>query len=352
MNNLDKQYLDILKDIAQNGYYKNTRAGITNSLFGKTIRLNLQDGFPLLTTKKMYYKGIIHELLWFLNGDTNIKYLIDNNVHIWDDDAYRYYLEKIKENNSFAANNPEFKNLEKKVLSEEEYIEKVKKGEKLELGNNFLGKFKYTCGDLGPVYGKQWRNWGGHDQIKEIVEKLRNNPDDRRIILNAWNVGDLNKMALPPCHMMAQFYSRVLSPYERAKIYEKTTGKTFKELNELKENNIPERDLSCFFYCRSQDFPLGTPYNIASYALLTHLIAKCVGMAVGELIYFGGDCHIYLNQMDGVNVQLNRNPIEYDLPELIITGNNKEIDRFKYEDIHIENYHSYPTISFPLSVGL
>lgn len=354
MNNVDKQYLNILKDIIENGNYKNTRAGETKSLFGKQMRFNLKDGFPLLTTKKVFTKGIIHELLWFLKGDTNIKYLVDNNVHIWDDDAYRYYKElcnKINRNLTREFN---------REYSKEEFINRIK-------NENFvydtivtqllpLKSFTYKLGNLGPIYGEQWRNWGGQDQIKNIVNVLKTNPNDRRIILTAFNVDELSDMALPPCHIMAQFYTKEMNTIERLNWlcehndnkYDEWKSATSEKLDEL---SVPKYALSCMFFCRSQDFPLGTPFNIASYALLTHMIAQVCNMDVDELIWNGGDCHVYLNQIDSITEQLSRKGYDK-LPTLVLNKNVKDIDDFKFEDIKIENYQCEDVIKVPLSVGL
>lgn len=392
MNNVDKQYLDLLRDVYENGYEKNTRAGKTRSLFGKTMRFNLREGFPLLTTKKMYFKGVVHELLWFLKGDTNIRYLVENNVHIWDDDAYRFYNEKLASYNDkyiinatdetrreleekiydrqashmegwpagkalvdgktkeefFAEQEEEARNYAHsyawrkepiKPYSKEEFLRRVKNHDVIILGNE-----PFFYGDLGPVYGKQWREYGesGYDQIRNIIDTLKNNPDDRRMLCIAFNPDVLSKVALPPCHIMSQFYSRELSEDERTELSKK---------NNTSMDDTPKRELSCFFYCRSQDLPLGTPYNIASYATLTHIIARSAGMSVGDLVYAGGDCHIYLNQMEGVREQLSRDPEKYDLPELEINPDKKDVDEIEFDDIKLVGYESYPTIKFPLSVG-
>lgn len=336
-NNVDSQYLNLVNRIINEGVEKDTRAGKTRSIFGVQLRFNLKEGLPMLTTKKMFAKGVIHELLWFLKGDTNIKYLVENGVHIWDDDAYRYYRDTIK--------GPE--------LTKEKFIEKVLKGEKYvwtEEHNGWSDEYYpvpsygsthiYRYGDLGPVYGKQWRNFGGVDQIKEVIEKLRNNPDDRRIMLSAWNVGEIKDMALPPCHYCCQFYTKKLP-----------NGK---------------RELSCMFQMRSNDAILGLPFNILSYSILTHMIAQCCDMEVGELIFSGGDVHIYENQVEIYEKeQKNRNPHMYALPKLIIkpmiigrsdseitTVDKTDIDSFEYSDFEIVGYKSYPTVKYPLSVGL
>ena len=230
-NHVDEQYLNLVNEILEKGVEKDTRAGKTLSLFGKQLKFNLKEGLPMLTTKKMFAKGVIHELLWFLKGDTNIKYLVDNGVHIWDDDAYRYFLtnfkgsgdeftifkdkiflERNEDGTIMRDDNGGFVSKRKRKLSKEEFIENVKNGVKWDYaGKHFPVIESYTFGDLGPVYGKQWRNFGGVDQIKEVIEKLRNNPDDRRIMISAWNVGEIKNMALPPCHYCCQFYTKEMT---------------------------------------------------------------------------------------------------------------------------------------------
>lgn len=343
MNSLDSHYVSLLEKIIADGTVKETRSGLVKSIFGYQIRIKLSDGFPLLTTKKMYYNGIIHELLWFLSGSTNIKYLVDNNVHIWDDDAYRYYKSI---HDMMALEFPELK-----VMTKDEFISNIRKG-----GDDwYKSMFNYRLGDLGNVYGKQWRSWSSYDgassfdQIGDIITKLKNTPDDRRIILSSWNVADLGKMALPPCHVMCQFYTREISLENRMNIY--VNGVKPQSHEDLDKLGVPKRELSCMFFCRSQDVPLGTPFNIASYALLTHMIAQVTNMTVGELIYNGGDCHIYMNQMDGVMEQLCRDPHKYSLPALWLNPNIKHIDDFTFNDVKIVGYESYPAIKMPLSVG-
>ena len=346
MNNLDWKYIELLKSIISDGIIKDTRSGQVKSIFGHQMRINLQGGFPLLTTKKMFYKGIIHELLWFLKGDTNIKYLVDNNVHIWDDDAYRYY----KSFCDFTKKDLEHYN----ILSKDEFISNIKNGNV----NKFYDYYGYVLGDLGNVYGKQWRAWKDEkhnktiDQIESVINTLKTNPDDRRIILSSWNVSDLQTMALPPCHIMCQFYTKEIPLIERIRICKEKKGKSVESKEELDELNVPIRKLSCMFFCRSQDVPLGTPFNIASYALLTHLIAQVCNMVADELIYNGGDCHIYLNQWDGIVEQIGRDPYKYDLPKLWLNPEIKNIDDFKFEDVKILGYESYPQIKMPLSVGM
>lgn len=349
-NHVDDQYLALINNIIENGTEKDTRAGKTRSIFGVQMRFNLKEGLPMLTTKKMFAKGVIHELLWFLKGDTNIKYLVDNGVHIWDDDAYRYYLTLVDKHNEATQTEPEhdwFKRSAIPPLSKAEFLENVKAGAKMWIvvdkkayimsfqPNTF--EYEYHFGDLGPVYGHQWRHWGAHfysirqygggiDQVQNVINTLRNNPDDRRIMLSAWNISDMANMALPPCHYCCQFYVKKL------------------------ENG--KRELSCLWNQRSVDVGCGLPFNIMSYAVLTQIIAQCCDMEVGELIFNGGDVHVYENHIGPLTEQLQRNPHMYALPKLVLNPEKKEIDDFTYEDIKIVGYESYPKITYPLNVGL
>ena len=317
MNNLDKSYLALCQDILDNGTKKQTRTGTDSiSIFGRQIRHKMSDGFPLLTTKKMAWKQIVTELLWFLRGDTNIKFLLDNDCHIWDGDAFKNYYNKSHE---FKGNWPDTK---------EEFIERIKTDD----------KFVEKWGELGPIYGKQWRSWtndnfykyiNSHDrktnepqiqhkitkidQITNLINDLKTNPDSRRLMVSAWNVGELNQMVLPPCHYGFQVYTRELSTQERMRIYDHSpyTKDIFPTdvngWNSLfNDYNIPTRAISLMYNTRSQDVPLGTPFNIASYALLLEIIAKIVNMVPDELIANMGDCHIYENQIDGIKEQMGR----------------------------------------------
>ena len=357
-NNVDNQYLDLVNEIIEHGEAKDTRAGKTRSLFGKQLRFSLKDGLPMLTTKKMFSKGVIHELLWFIKGDTNIKYLVDNGVHIWDDDAYRYFLD-IREK-AYGPVNVESET----VISKEEFLEGVKQQIRWE-------DIGYTWGDLNKVYGYQWTKWGGHNQIEEVIETLKKNPDDRRMIISAWNVADIPDMALPPCHFCCQFYTKKMTEEERWNYFE---AHILKEDNEegrynlfvsrgenylkgslvayLDRMNVPSRKLSCMWNQRSCDCGLGIPFNILSYSILTHMIAQCVNMDVDELIFNGGDVHVYENHIEHLKEQTKRNPHLYALPTLKLNTKIKNINNFTYDDIKIEGYKSYSAIKMPLSVGL
>ena len=400
MNNVDKQYLDLLQDILDNGTYKKTRAGYVKSVFGRMLKFNLKEGFPILTTKKVFTKGIIHELLWFLKGDTNIKYLVDNNVHIWDDDAYRHYLDKVKEHNNLVLERDSLKDAEtyhnyiyehfdekhtdlleeidyfgnslKEIvpLSKEEFLNCIINEEYISLLRKYNGEYSiidgkyfiiddYRYGDLGLVYGAQWRKQGRKhiDQIKNIIEMLKTNPDDRRMICMAWNANDFDEMALPPCHYGFQVYTRELTPTERLEwLWEHSNGEydewkspTKSSLDDL---GVPTRELSLMWQQRSVDTFLGLGFNITSYSLLLCMLAQCVNMAIGEVTCSLGDCHIYEAHFDAVIEQLTRNPFKYNLPKLVLNKEVNDIDKFTFNDIKIEEYESYPTIKAPLCVGL
>ena len=344
-NILDENYLSLLNDVIYKGETKYTRAGETLSLFAKTLEINMKFGLPILTTKKVYAKGCIHELLWFLQGGTNIKYLIDNNTHIWDDDAYRFYLEKAKFQNE--------------KLTKEEFLEAVKEQRTFAFKTDKDGILKYyKAGDLGPVYGKQWTDWNGINQIDELIYKLKNNPDDRRLMISAWNVGEIKNMALPPCHYLSQWYVNDIPHKERVKLYEKELNISYNIIPEsiteeqLDKENIPKKYLSCMWQQRSVDVCLGLPYDILSYSLLLSMIAHVCNMVPYRLIANLGDTHVYKNQLESAYKQLERNPYKYKLPTLKLNKDIKNIYDFKYEDIEIENYESYSAIKYPLSVGL
>ena len=321
MNNIDKKYTDLLQDILDNGVEKKDRTGTgTISVFGRQIRHDMKTGFPLLTTKKMHWKSIVTELLWFLRGDTNIKYLVDNDCHIWDGDAYQGYLKRVGDGLEPAT--------------KERFIEMIKNGEESRVDAN-----GWRIGELGPVYGKQWRNWGGEfslhiglerdgsqdkinfkkgiDQIANLINDLKTNPDSRRLMVNAWNVGELDQMVLPPCHYGFQVYTRELSNQERWELYciicnqlktPSIKGSTdIEQMNEYyKEYNIPTRAISLMWNQRSVDTFLGLPFNIASYGLLLEILAKEVNMVPDELIGNLGDVHLYSNHIEQAKEQIGR----------------------------------------------
>jgi len=367
MNKLDKQYQQLLQDIIDYGVEKKDRTGTgTKSIFGYTIRHKMSDGFPLLTTKKMAWKTMVTELLWFLRGDTNIKFLVDNNCHIWDGDCYkRYHTETMFNSDNKWLNELDGmdlrtgeKNKVYRQFTQEEFINKIKTDD----------EFAKTWGELGPIYGKQWRSWTKFedesiehnewykssesiDQIQNLINDLKTNPDSRRLMVNAWNVGELDQMVLPPCHYGFQVYTRELSVVERMEYYGKhfmkeTDSKTFDELSQIDYDklNIPTRAISLMWNQRSCDVPLGIPMNIASYGLLLMMIADEVNMIPEELIGNLGDCHIYLNQMEGVKEQIGREPFE--LPTVHVRDG---IHCSSVNDIILENYQSHPKIYFPLS---
>ena len=265
---MEQQYLDLLREILDKGVAKEDRTGTgTRSLFGRQIRFDLEDGFPLLTTKKLATKAIVHELLWFLQGDTNVRYLHEHNVTIWDE---------------WADEN----------------------------------------GDLGPIYGKQWRAWRTSDgrsvdQLKQVIEQIRTNPDSRRLLVSAWNVEDVPRMALPPCHVLFQFY-------------------------------VAEGRLSCQLYQRSADVFLGVPFNIASYALLTRMVAQVTGLRPGEFVHTFGDVHLYNNHVEQARTQLARTPRPF--PRLELDPQVSEIDQFRYEHVRLVGYDPHPGIAAPVAV--
>jgi thymidylate synthase len=371
MNNIDKKYTELLQDILDNGVEKKDRTGTgTVSVFGRQIRHKMSEGFPLLTTKKMAFKTMVTELLWFLKGDTNIKYLVDNDCNIWNGDAYKKY------ENSYAAwkydstwsNNGE-------PWDMENFIRLIKTDE----------RFCSMFGELGPIYGKQWRQWkvkpitildrftdGKYpselviDQIANLINDLKTNPDSRRLMVSAWNVGELDQMVLPPCHYGFQVYTRELSFDERCKIQiNRLDGMYSSEkdifikssIDEVKlitmnKNNIPTRAISLMWNQRSVDTFLGLPFNIASYGLLLTIIAKEVNMIPDELIGNLGDVHLYSNHVEQAKEQIGRRP--YSLPTLNINlhFNNKPSftpEHWLTDDFVIENYQSHPTIKAPLS---
>jgi thymidylate synthase len=336
LNPQEAQYLNMMMDVHTSGQVKTDRTGTgTRSVFGQMMRFNLLEGFPLLTTKKIHLKSIIHELIWFLNGDTNIKYLKDNGVSIWDE---------------WADEN----------------------------------------GELGPVYGGQWRRWEDtklmhplkeeaaiadllkqgythigfatvrgikeqlavmvkeYDQITDALNLIKHNPDSRRIIVNAWNVGDIPGMKLPPCHAMYQFYVSDLTLDERRRMCDKEIAWTAMTHEWLDLQHIPRKKLSCMLYQRSADTFLGVPFNIASYAILTHMFAQQADMAVGDFVWVGGDVHVYSNHTEQVDLQLSRDVRQ--MPQLVIKRKPESIFDYKFEDFEVVNYHPHDAIKAPVAV--
>lgn len=299
-----KQYLDLLQHIMDKGVDRDDRTGTgTRSVFGYQFRCDLSEGFPLLTTKKVFTKGIIHELLWFLAGDTNIKYLVDNDVRIWNEWPFQNYLEK----NNLAEKYPKYTPEWDEQLKI--FVENIKND----------AEFAKTWGDLGPVYGYQWRNFNGEgiDQIKKVIDTCKNNPNSRRNLVVAYNPAQADSMALPPCHSLFQFY-------------------------------IANNKLSCQLYQRSVDSFLGLPFNIASYSLLVHMIAQVCDLEVGDFVHTSGDLHIYHNHFDQVKEQLSRTPKA--LPKLKLNPEVKDIFAFKFEDFEIVDYDPDPMIKAPIAV--
>jgi thymidylate synthase len=325
-NTLDKQYQSLLKDILENGVKKEDRTGTgTISVFGRQIRHNMQDGFPLLTTKKMAIKSIMTELKWFLKGDTNIKYLVENGCHIWNGDAYKRY-ERVW---NWDLDNP---------VSMTDFIERIKTDD----------DFSRVWGELGLIYGKQWTDWNGIDQITNLINELKTNPDSRRLIVSAWNVGELDQMVLPPCHYGFQVYTRELSLEERFKIAGNEYppgGLPNQGIYFMNEKGIPTRAISLLWNQRSVDTFLGLPFNIASYGMLLNLLAEEVNMVPEELIGNLGDTHLYLNHLEQAKEQISREPFEH-LPTLKLSNVDILEGEFNYEILH---YHSHPEIKAPLS---
>jgi len=345
MNKIDKQYQELLQDILDNGVTKSDRTGTgTISVFGRQIRHKMSEGFPLLTTKKMAWKTMVTELLWFLRGDTNIKYLVDNGCHIWDGDAYKAYVKYWEPNIEYIDG--------KAILTQEEFINKIKTDD----------EFAKKWGELGPIYGKQWRSWQDDfgpnklplfppnnkiDQIANLINDLKTNPDSRRLMVSAWNVGELDQMVLPPCHYGFQVYTRELSLNDRIEYGNKNnlwkSGETVDEMN-CNLKNIPKRAISLMWNQRSVDTLLGLPFNIASYGLLLMMIADEVNMVPDELIGNLGDVHLYSNHIEQAKEQIKREPME--LPTVKIQDG---IFCSSVNDVILENYQSHPAIKAPLS---
>lgn len=291
-----KQYLDLCKKVLEEGHFKGDRTGTgTISYFGAQMRFDLNSGFPLLTTKRVHLKSIIYELLWFIKGDTNIKYLVDHDVRIWNEWPYELFKKSTEFNNETI----------------EEFVEKIKNDD----------EFAKKYGDLGPVYGKQWRHFGDDehfvDQLKNVIEQIKTNPNSRRLIVCAWNPLEVDQMALPPCHSLFQFY-------------------------------VNDGKLSCMLYQRSADLFLGVPFNIASYALLTMMVAKVCHLEVGEFVHTLGDAHLYSNHLEQINRQLARIPRE--LPKMLIKKETENIEDFEYDDFELVDYNPYKGIKGKVAV--
>jgi thymidylate synthase len=348
-NTLDKKYQDLLADILKNGVEKKDRTGTgTISVFGRQIRHKMSEGFPLLTTKKMAWNVMVAELLWFLRGDTNIKYLLENNCHIWTGDAIK----------NFEKHNGLIINVGPHTTVQEHF-------ENLILTNE---EFAKQWGELGPIYGKQWRSWKRYrkvedtehkealhiidyvDQITNLINELKTNPDSRRLMVNAWNVSELHEMTLPPCHYGFQVYTRELSKFERSRWWGLPKGEHFLD-DVLDKYNIPKRAISLMWNQRSVDTFLGLPFNIASYGLLLEIIAKEVNMVSDELIGNLGDVHLYSNHIEQAKEQILRTA--YELPKLGTDYRegeyNKNLKDFVPDDFYLIDYQSHPTIKAPLS---
>lgn len=300
-----KQYLDLMRHVRDSGVRKEDRTGTgTVSVFGYQMRFDLAAGFPLVTTKKVHLKSIIHELLWFVRGDTNIRYLVENGVGIWNDWPFQSWLKQTGQEGDYPMYSPQWKARMK------EFVQQVKDD----------AAFAEQYGELGPVYGRQWRNFEGVDQLRQVVDDIRSNPDSRRLIVSAWNPADIPvmvKSGLPPCHSLFQFY-------------------------------VTEGRLSCQLYQRSADIFLGVPFNIASYALLTLMVAQVTGLQPGEFVHTFGDAHLYSNHMNQVEEQLGREPLP--LPTMHLNSAVDDIFSFQFEDFELRNYQCHDAIAAPVAV--
>ena len=379
MNKLDKQYQDLLLDILHNGQAKGDRTGTgTISVFGRQIRHDMKDGFPLLTTKKMPFKTIVTELLWFLQGDTNIKFLVDNNCHIWNGDAYKNYL-----NNFEPEKLPNYVDVNPQSLlplSIEDFIDEIKTDD----------EFAKKWGELGPVYGRQWRSWNGIDrqsffnsdnldernrdarqgmfykegdidQISNLINELKTNPDSRRLMVNAWNVSELENMVLPPCHYGFQVYTRELDDETRYNIWFNNNYETGMERyfnpNDLPDYDntyyepTPKRAISLMWNQRSVDTFLGLPFNIASYALLLEIIAREVNMVPDQLIGNLGDVHLYSNHIEQAKEQITRKGLDLSSITInkVVKNEDDSLPLYKITDFKLNDYQSHETIKAPLS---
>lgn len=381
MNNVDKEYFRLLTTILTNGRRKKNRTGVdTIGVFGEQAKFDINlDAFPILTTKKVYFKGILHELLWFIKGDTNIKYLVDNNVHIWDEWAYKRYKDTFGLTHTSLVKQPNCGPCE--PASQDEFIQKIKDDD----------KFAKKWGELGEgTYGGMWRafpfytedsdfvgsstvsgtgaeSWvfGGVDQLKKVIDKLKSNPDDRRMIISAWHPYWVDHCALPPCHCLFHFNTEELTLEERWSLLDKyNKDVSGNPLDLFKRDDmvsnptgfhtacdnigVPRRKLNCLLYQRSCDTFLGVPFNITSYCLLTAMIAHSVNMVPGVFTHTYGDLHIYSNHMDQVHAQLAREPKT--LPKLWINPNKKDLFSLTYDDVKLENYDPHPAIKAEVAV--
>jgi thymidylate synthase len=381
MNTLDTKYQELLQDILDNGVVKTDRTGTgTISVFGRQIKHKMSQGFPLLTTKKMAWKTMVTELLWFLKGDTNIKYLVDNGCNIWNGDAYKNYTKEVNDIIDgyrcvdIIGTQPHievmFSNSEELIpLTQSEFINKIKTDD----------EFAKKWGELGPIYGKQWRSWDWDlnpkpiDQIQNLINDLKTNPDNRRLMVSAWNVGALESMVLPPCHYGFQVYTRELTGEERWDLLKKKVGENKFQLmvddivpfggglsEELQVYNIPKRSISLMWNQRSVDTFLGLPFNIASYGLLLEVLAREVNMVTEDLIGNLGDVHLYKNHIEQAKEQISREPYK-NLPilnfspipsahfEHHLDSFNDFVERLQPHQFIIDEYESHPTIKAPLS---
>lgn len=343
-----KQYLALMQDILDNGVVKKDRTGVgTLSVFGRQLRFDLKEGFPLVTTKKVHLKSIIHELLWFLNGDTNVKYLQENGVKIWNEWAN-------EEGNLGPVYGKQWREWRDCKVVECHDVGRTQ--QLMQRGYKYIGNMKED-GTTYLVYEK------AHDQISKVIQQLREDPDSRRIIVSAWNVADLDDMALNPCHNYFQFYTTEMPLLERLDWYEVNEPEKFasaplinhediddeERLHEtLDREGIPRRKLSCFYMMRSNDYLLGAPFNIASYALLTYMVAQQLNMVPDELVYSGVDVHLYSNHLEQAKLQLTREP--YTLPKLVIKRKPDSIFDYKYEDFELVGYQAHPHIAAPVAV--
>ena len=376
MNNIEHDYLRLLKDILDNGVKKEDRTGTgTVSIFGRQIRHKMSEGFPLLTTKKMAFKTMVTELLWFLQGDTNIKYLVDNGCNIWNGDAYKGYEKECFAHGVDPMSMEQFVQGIKNYKDDRDWIEKIKNP-----ATHFIPDLTgYQLGDLGPVYGKQWRKWQGwmkykndgktghgslwYDQILRLIADLERNPDSRRLMVNAWNVAEIDQMTLPPCHYGFQVYTRELSLTERRNlvtlekyesVYNGGDSRNTLSHSEIDQWGYPTRAISLMWNQRSVDTFLGLPFNIASYGLLLLMLAKRVNMVPDELIGNLGDVHLYSNHIEQAKEQLTRElmklpNIELDFEYTYYDGYITEFDKIDRNSIKLVNYESHPEIKAPLS---